>query len=80
MNDPFVVDQAAHWAKKLEPIADPAERVRAMYLAAFSRPPGEDEMRNALTFVTEQSSGDDTRAWADLCHVLFNVKDFIYLN
>ena len=28
----------------------------------------------------EYGKADDPRAWADLCHVLFNVKEFIFLN
>lgn len=56
-----------------------------MYLAAFSRPPTEHELKDALAFVSTQSqhlgpSPADERVWADLAHVLFNVKEFIYLN
>ena len=56
-----------------------------MYLAAFSRTPAEHELKDALAFVTAQSQAlgaapTDERAWADLGHVLFNVKEFIYLN
>jgi cytochrome c553 len=85
MNDPFVVSQSRAWAKALTSIADPAERVRRMYLAAFSRPPSESELNDALAFVSTQGRGPgnsptDERVWADLGHVLFNVKEFIYLN
>ena len=85
MNDPFVVEQAKLLAKKLVPISDPTERVRQMYLAAFSRPPTPEEIADAATFLAEQralhtAKDADERAWADLAHVLFNVKEFIYLN
>jgi hypothetical protein len=85
MNDSFVVEQAHVWAKRLASVADPGERVRQMYLAAFSRPPSDTELRDASAFISEQSKrsgkdGNDERVWADLSHVLFNVKDFIYLN
>ena len=85
MNDPFIVDQTRVWAKRLATVTDPAARVRQMYLAAFSRPPAEHELKDALAFVTAQSQAvgaapTDERAWADLAHVLFNVKEFIYLN
>ncbi len=85
MNDPFIVDQTRVWAKRLASTSDPAERVRQMYLAAFSRPPAEHELKDALAFVTAQGqslggSPTDERVWADLGHVLFNVKEFIYLN
>jgi hypothetical protein len=86
MNDPFVVDQANRWAKRSAECADPQERIRQMYLAAFSRPPAADELADANTFLQEQRAlyaaqyPADQRVWADLAHVLFNVKEFIYLN
>ena len=85
MNDPFIVDQTRVWAKRLASVTEPAERVRQMYLAAFARPPVEAELKDALAFVTAQSQAlgtvpTDERVWADLGHVLFNVKEFIYLN
>ncbi|MEQ2007629.1 MAG: PSD1 and planctomycete cytochrome C domain-containing protein [Limisphaerales bacterium] len=85
MNDPFIVEQTRVWAKRLASVTDPAERVRQMYLAAFARPPADGELKDALAFITAQSqslgaSPTDKRVWADLAHVLFNVKEFIYLN
>ncbi len=85
MNDPFIVEQTRVWSKRLASVTDPAERVRQMYLAAYARPPVESELKDALAFVTAQSqthgaSPTDDRVWADLAHVLFNVKEFIYLN
>ena len=85
MNDPFVVEQTRVWAKRLHSVTDPAERIRQMYLAAFARPPSESEQRDALAFVNSQSQNlgaapTDERVWAGLGHVLFNVKEFIYLN
>ncbi len=82
MNDPFVVGQAQVWAKKTASIADPAERVRQMYLAVFARPPADAELASALQFITEQTKLDDGKpeaAWADFAHVLFNVKEFVYV-
>jgi cytochrome c553 len=85
MNDPFIVDQTRVWAKRTASVTEPAERVRQMYLAAFSRSPVGHELKEALEFVSTQSqrlgvAPTDERVWADLGHVLFNVKEFIYLN
>ncbi len=85
MNDPFIIDQMHVWAKRLASISAPEERVRQMYLTAYSRPPTNPELQDALTFVREQAPSygatpDDERVWADLCHVLVNGKEFIYLN
>lgn len=85
MNDPFVVAQATVWAKALPSSVPAAERLRRMYLSAFSREPLPDETSEALLFLTEQAnalstSTDDPKVWADLAHVLFNAKEFIHLN
>ena len=72
MNDPFVADQAKVWADRLrqDSSVSPSVTVDRMYLEAFGRPPGADERAAAIAFV------GDTGAWADLAHVLFNVKEF----
>jgi cytochrome c553 len=85
MNNPLVVQQAERWARRAlaEPARSPAERVTGLYVTAFGRPPAEDELRDALAFLEEQGKGygraEDPRAWADLCHVLINVKEFIFI-
>ena len=84
LNDPFFVEQAGVWAKRIlsEP-GDAAQRVNTLYETAYSRPPTPAERDAALAFLTQQAQGygkpDDPRAWADLCHVLFNVKEFIFV-
>jgi hypothetical protein len=87
MNDPFVVEQAKLWSQRTATVTDTPQRVRQMYLTAFSRPPTPDEITDANTFLAEQRAiyaakdpKGDARAWADFAHVLFNVKEFIYLN
>ena len=84
MNDPFVVDQTKVWAKNSAKFAEPKERVGQMYLTALGRMPSEKEQSAALSFIEEQAKllGTDANnesVWADLGHVLFNVKEFIYL-
>ena len=85
MNDPFVVEQAKTWASHL-PAADAKSRIAQMYLSAFSRQPSARELSDATAFLKAQSAlyeatdPNDPRIWADLCHVLFNAKEFIYLN
>jgi hypothetical protein len=48
-----------------------------MYAAAFGRPPTADEIETATAFIREAGPGD--KAWADLAHVLFNAKEFIFV-
>jgi hypothetical protein len=91
MNDPLVVEQSKVWAKRLGTAkdADARQRITQMYLAAFSRPPSEIELTAALNFLDEQgaaySSSEpgfllEEQVWADLCHVLLNVKEFVFVN
>ncbi len=86
LNNPFVIQQAQLWSKRVlaEPNQTTPEHIARMYVAAFGRPPTDGELKDAKDFLTEQAKeygkADDPRAWADLCHVLFNVKEFIFLN
>jgi hypothetical protein len=86
LNDPLVVGQARTWAARVlaETGGSPRPTLERLYVAAFGRPPTEREIAEALAFLDAQASpsGDagDPRGWADLCHVLINVKEFIYVN
>jgi hypothetical protein len=84
MNNPFVVEQAEFWARQaLAGHSDANTRVQSMYVSAFGRPATAFEEQTALSFVEKQSRqyppGDVLRPWADLAHVLFNVKEFIFV-
>ena len=91
MNDPFVAEQARLWAGRTlsRPSSSPERRVVEMYGAAFSRPPGAAELADALQFLRQQGAAyglaetagiEDQRVWADFAHVLFNVKEFVFVN
>jgi len=90
INDPFVLEQAERWAARLAASddTDPARRIARMYLSALGRPPASGELAAALEFLREQLDlnglseaelAANTPAWADLCHVLLNTKEFIYI-
>jgi hypothetical protein len=85
MNNRFVVQQAGVWARHAL-AADglaPAERVRRMHVAAFGRPPTAGELADALAFLRAQGGPawpGDPRTWADLAHVFFNVKAFVFID
>ncbi|MGE0605755.1 MAG: PSD1 and planctomycete cytochrome C domain-containing protein [Pirellulales bacterium] len=87
MNDPLVVSQSKLWAERLlaEGPEDASDRVRKMYRTLYARQPADDELQAARDFLDEQSDRhgtglDDIRPWADLAHVLMNVKEFIFVN
>ena len=89
MNDPLVIEQANLWAKHVlqnQPATD--QRIERLYWDAFSRPPTDVEKNQAREFLAQQSAEyglpaqadpQDERVWSDLCHVLFNVKEFLFL-
>jgi hypothetical protein len=93
MNNEFVVQQATRWSERVrdeispsppEEANDPrSQRVRLIYETALSRLPSDDELEFADRFLTAQSREygqlDHPQAWADLCHVVFNLKEFIYV-
>jgi hypothetical protein len=86
MNDPFVVQQAGVWAERVlaESGSSVEQRIESLYQSAFARQPTEDEQRDAIDFLQEQSlrhgaGSEDLRVWTDLCHVLINVKEFIFI-
>lgn len=92
MNDPFVIREAKQWAKRLLAHAQlsDVERVQSLYKTAFARAASEPEIISALSFIKEQKAAyemagrtetsGELAVWADLCHVLFNVKEFVFLN
>ena len=55
--------------------------MREMYVTALGRPPDEFEKRAAMTFLGEAASSadNDPQCWAELAHVLFNLKEFIFI-
>jgi hypothetical protein len=83
LNNPFVVAQAQEWAKHIlaEP-GTPDQRIERMYETAFGRLPKTPEREAAQAFLNSKEYGgpNDPTAWSDLCHVLFNVKEFIFLH
>ncbi len=83
MNDPFVVQQAGLWARRLMTLPA-AGRITEAYLSALGREPTADERKSAEAFLAAQAHEHQEpvpgeRAWADLCHVILNLKEFIYI-
>jgi Protein of unknown function (DUF1553)/Protein of unknown function (DUF1549)/Planctomycete cytochrome C len=80
MNNPLVLQQAERWAKRI--IASGPltvrQRLDRMYEEALGRLPSDAEAADAVAFV--QTQGDELEAWTNLAHVLFNVKEFIFIN
>ncbi len=91
LNDPFVAQQARLWAKGM--LAVPGDetvdaRLDRLYETAFARRPTAAERALGKQFLggtnpsatSRNTATIDDRAWTDLCHVLLNVKEFLYVN
>jgi cytochrome c553 len=87
MNNPFVIQEAQRWGRRLvrqSSSADQQELIRRAYLACVARAPRDDEVHAAVRFLESQSRElqsdvDDPRVWGDLCHVLLNSKEFVFV-
>jgi hypothetical protein len=90
MNDPLVIEMAKGWAAQLlsQPDLSVEQRVDTMYRQAFARPANPTEMAEAVAFLNSQGARlelpepqrqTSPQVWADLCHVMFNVKEFVFI-
>jgi hypothetical protein len=87
MNNPLVTQQARAWAEQElrdRPASGVQERIERLYRAAFCRPPTAHELAQGEAFLAVQSQEynagvDDPGVWADYCHVLVNVKEFVFV-
>jgi len=83
LNDPFVLQQAEFFAQRaLAQPGDVAARVRWIYNTATGRAATDSEISRAAEFLAKQAAandGNDMKAWRDLAHAVFNLKEFLYL-
>jgi hypothetical protein len=85
MNNPFILQEARVAADRVltEEHPSPESRIVRLYKLAYTRPPTDAELAAATGFLKSQgqeySGPNDPRTWADLCHVLFNAKEFLFI-
>ncbi len=75
LNDPMVIAEAHRWADRVlsGPGRDDKDRITGCFLDAFGRPPTHDEVESCRAFLNHAG-------WEDLCHVLLNMKEFVFIN
>lgn len=84
LNDPFFVSLGEYWAERMvqDGLQTPEERVRSLFIQALGRTPRSIELRRWTNAVSSFSKSNelmtDKPAWAELAHLLFNTKEFIY--
>ena len=95
MNGPLVVAQARLWAERAlrNPGRSDRDRIHDLFATAFGRAPSIDETQACLGFLATTTPVDrpapqssrgsisprDLDAWAGLCHVLINMKEFLFI-
>jgi hypothetical protein len=92
LNDPLVLREARLWAQCQLAIPARSARLRldGLFQAAFGRGPSDPEARASLEFLAARRDAQtgaagtaakpSLEAWADLCHVLINMKEFIFVD
>jgi hypothetical protein len=65
---------AAQFAKETAP---PSEKLRSLYLTAFSREPRAEELAHGLDFLSRRSDRD-AQAWEDVVWAVINTKEFLF--
>ena len=87
LNSPMVTGQSRLWAERSlreSPQLSTTARVDDLYQQAYSRLPSLAEKEAALQFIQATTTDlgvleTDPQVWAELCHVLINAKEFIYI-
>jgi len=91
LNNEFVHLQAETWAKRLAGDTSPegAEILTSAYRQAFARSPSDEELKSltefAATLATERGGNPDeamkdAAIRTEVCHVLLNQKEFLFLD
>ena len=79
MNNEFVAGEARRWARRtIVAESDTARRVDRLFEEAYGRTPEDWERKESLGFIAARPGGEE-QAWTDLCHVLFNSTEFVYV-
>jgi hypothetical protein len=74
LNNTFMLKHAAHFANRLEATAGTAEgRVRAAFILSLARQPSNDEIQ-------EWSAYADKHGLDNLCRLLFNSNEFLFVD
>jgi hypothetical protein len=75
MNNSFVLRTSEQFARRIgrDAGADPARQVRRAYQLAFAREPDSDELATVESFVA-------AHGLTELCRVLFNSNEFLYVD
>ena len=84
LNNELVVGWARTLAEKVHNDSGltPAAQIERTWRLVYSRVPSAKETQAATAFLDKQTpiAGDRQAAFADLCHMLLNSNEFVYIN
>jgi hypothetical protein len=81
LNDPVVIGFANDFANRVirEAGTDPSDIIKRAYILALGRTPTSTELDTVIAFL-KKHQGTHAQAIADLCHALFNLNEFLYID
>ena len=82
LNDPFVAEQAAATAEViLSGAATSASRLQLLWHRALARDIRPDEADRLTRYLAaaEEAGVDESAAWAEIVHAVFNFKEFVFV-
>jgi hypothetical protein len=84
LNEKIYADRAKQFAERVSREAGQGtdERIERAFLLAFSREPTSEERSAAKRFLETQmkKAGGEAEAFADFCHALLNLNEFVYVD
>ena len=82
MNNHLVSDWAQAFARRVrnDQGLTPEAQVDRAWRLAYARPAADDEQKLALDFMKKQASLGSASPLTDLCHMLLNSNEFLYIN
>ncbi len=92
LNDVFVREQAGQFAKRVQNELDTPSRIAVVYRLSLGRRPHDKEALVAAEYVAQRTAermrrdaslGENNAAhlaWTDLCHVMFSLNEFAYVD
>ncbi len=82
MNNNLVSDWSQAFARRVrnDQGLTPEAQVDRAWRLAFARPAAEDEQKLALDFMKKQAALGSSSPLTDLCHMLLNSNEFLYIN
>ncbi len=79
LNSEFARERARVFAERVQQHSnDSRERIGYAYESALGRAPTNDEVAASQRFLDQNP--DPAAAWHDLCHALFNLNEFVYID